>query len=131
MVRLGSALGLVLLLLTSGVMAGCQVGSSQLLEPDTIARQVGAHYGDPHARVVKARSDVTEANSTPMYLMTVAGQVRKDGVQASTITFSALATRLYVWDVRAFDGAGQQVWSDDEWNGCSSSCGSGTPAGAG
>jgi hypothetical protein len=131
MVRLGSAVGLVLLLLTSGVMAGCQVGPSHLLEPDTIARQVGAHYGDPHARVVKARSDVTEANSTPMYLMTVAGQVRKDGVQASTIAFSALATRLYVWDVRAFDGAGQQVWSDDEWNGCSSSCGSGAPTGAG
>jgi len=115
-VRVGSAARLAVLLLVCGMTAaGCGAGPQHLLSPQAIATQVGAHYGDPHAVVVTARPDWTEADSTPMYLMTVAGALRKDGVEAATVTFSALATRLYAWDIRAFDRAGQQVWSEEEW----------------
>ena len=110
------ALRVVLLLGICSVTApACGEPIRQLLSPQQIARQVGTHYGDPHAVVVKSRSDWTEADRTPMYLMTVAGQLHLNGVPAATVAFSALATRLYVWDIRAFDEAGQQVWSEREW----------------
>jgi hypothetical protein len=114
---------LVLLLLICGVTApGCGAGSQPLLTPQTIATQVATHYGDPNAAVVTARSDVTEVDSRPMYLMTVRGRLRKNGVEAATIKFSALATRLYVWDVSGFDRSGLLVWSDPEWGVCSAPC---------
>jgi len=113
--RMSVAVRLALLVLLCGGAAACGGSSDHLLTPQAIAAQVGARYGDPHAVVVSARPDETEASATPMYLMTISGQLRKDGVAASRVSFSALATRLYVWDVRAFDQAGQQVWSESEW----------------
>jgi len=114
-------LRVVLLLAIFGATAPACVGepTRQFLSQQQIAGQVGAHYGDPNAVVVRSRSDWTEADRTPMYLMTIAGHLRLNGVPAATIAFSALATRLYVWDIRAFDGAGQQVWSEGEWTGAS------------
>jgi hypothetical protein len=106
----------LLLLVCAAAAAGCGGESpAQRLSPPSIAAQVGAHYGDPHAVVVVARSDQTEADHEPMYLMTISGHLRKDGVLASRLTFSALANRLYVWNIRAFDGAGRQVWSEPDW----------------
>jgi len=114
---------LMLLLLIGSVTApGCVAGPQPLLSPQTIATQVGTHYGDPNAAVVTARSDVTEVDSRPMYLMRVRGRLQKNGVEAATITFSALATRLYIWDVSGFDRSGQPVWSDPEWGMCSAPC---------
>lgn len=123
MLRTGAILHLTLLLLVCcGTAPACGASPPHLLSPQTIARQVGAHYGDPPAVVVSATSDRTESDGEPMYLMTVAGQLRKDGIQADTVRFSALATRLYVWDIRGFDRAGQQVWSELEWGGCAGAC---------
>jgi hypothetical protein len=112
----------LLLLVCCGTMLACGASPQHLLSPQTIAKQVGMHYGDPQAVIVRALSDQTEGDGAPMYLMTVAGQLRKDGLQAHTVTFSALATRLYVWDIRAFDRAGQQVWREPEWGACHGSC---------
>lgn len=110
------ALRVVLLFAICGVTApACGEHAQQLLSPTQIAMRVGTYYGDPRAVVVRSRSDWTEADHTPMYLMTIAGKLRLNGVPATTVAFSALATRLYVWDIRAFDGAGQQVWSEPEW----------------
>ena len=124
MMRVDPAVRLALLLLIcAGLTSGCGVGPQPLLSPQAIATRVGTHYGDPHSVVVRARTDWTEVDGTPMYLMTVAGQMRKDGVEAATVTFSALATRFSVWDVRGFDGAGQLVWTDPEWGACPGSRG--------
>jgi hypothetical protein len=110
------ALRVILLLAICGATApACGEPARQLLSPRQIARQVGTYYGDPRAVVVRSQSDWTEADRTPMYLMTIAGQLRLNGVPAATVAFSALATRLYVWDIRAFDAAGQQVWTEREW----------------
>lgn len=105
----------LLVLLCVGALCACGSDAQHLLSPRTIAERVGTHYGDPRAAVVSARSDTTEAEHEPMYAMTVSGDLSKDGVRASRISFSALATRLYVWDVRAFDGAGRLVWTEPDW----------------
>lgn len=129
MLRTGAVLRLKLLLLVwCGTAPACGASPPHLLSPQ-IAKQVGAHYGDPQPVVVSATSDRTESDGEPMYLMTVAGQLRKDGIQANTIRFSALATRLYVWDIRGFDRAGQQVWSELEWGGAQVPAGPHRPLG--
>jgi len=106
----------LVLLVCAAAASGCGGESqAQRLSPRSIAAEVGAHYGDPHAAVVVARPDQTEADDEPMYLMTISGHMRKDGVLASRLTFSALANRFYVWDICAFDSLGRQVWSEPDW----------------
>lgn len=121
-----------MLLLCGWTLLACEASpqsQQHLLSPTTIAKAVGLHYGDPHATVVKASPDRTDNDDSPMYLMTVAGELQKDGVQARTVMFSALATRPYVWDLRGFDRTGQQVWSEEEWGECPSACTTDIPVG--
>lgn len=107
---------LFVLLVCMGLLAGCGDSSpARTLSPADIARFVGAHYGDPDAKVVDARSDVSEGSEhEPMYSMTISGHFHKDSLQAVNISFSALADKMYPWSIMAFDQAGEQVWQDME-----------------
>jgi hypothetical protein len=119
----GPALRLILaLFVCSGTTLACGASQPPPLSQQTIAREVGRHYGDPNVAIVRAASDTSEGDGSPIYLMKVAGHLRRDGLQAETLTFSASATRLYVWDIRAFDRAGQQVWLEPEWGACRGTC---------
>jgi hypothetical protein len=119
----GPALRLILpLLACCATMLACGASQPPLLSQQTIAREVGRHYGDPNVAIVRAAPDTSDSDGSPIYLMKVAGRLRMGGLQADTLTFSASATRLYAWDIRAFDGAGQQVWLEPEWGACRSTC---------
>jgi hypothetical protein len=49
-----------------------------------------------------------------MYLMTITGHFKKGALEADTLYFSALASRMYVWNIYADDQAGNEVWVDRE-----------------
>ena len=106
----------VMLLVCMGLLVACGASNDpHLLSATDIAGQVGAHYGDTYARITWTCS--TEADSppnTPMYLMTLVGHFHKNAIEAHSLGFSALATRLYVWNVRGYDQMGREVWQDHE-----------------
>jgi len=106
-----SLLLIMVLLISSGVTA-CGTSAAPHLRPDEIAKQVGAHYGDPQAQVVEVRSELTDGTQEPMYLMSVTGRFHKRTLAAVTLGFSAMADRMYVWHILAFDQAGNEVWFD-------------------
>jgi hypothetical protein len=106
---------LVMILLISSIFAACGTSAAHLLTPDEIARQVSTHYGEAHPQITGVRS--TEADPPPhdpMYLMTISGHFEKGGLEADTLSFSALASRMYVWNITAYDQAGNEVWIDRE-----------------
>jgi hypothetical protein len=108
---------LVLILLSSSVLMACGTNTPtpRLLSPEEIARYVGTAYGDPQAAIAGVKSDVTDnPPHDPMYLMTLTGHFHKGALEAETLGFSALANRMYVWAIRAYDQAGTEVWSDQE-----------------
>ena len=72
---------LAIIIITS-ILTAC---GSNLISTDTIARQIGAHYGDPHARVSGVKSTTSDpAPGHPMYLMTIVGSFHKNGKTASS-----------------------------------------------
>jgi hypothetical protein len=115
---------LALVLLNGTVLAACEPASPtsvastptvRLLSPEEIARQVGAAYGEPHAQIAKVMSDVTvNPPYDPLYAMTLTGHFHKGALEAQKLGFSALATRMYVWNIHAYDQAGKEVWFDHE-----------------
>jgi hypothetical protein len=84
------------------------------LTPARIAAQVGAAYGDPHARLVSTHTDQTEGPPFhPMYVLTIEGHFHEGPLSASTLSFSAEADQMDVWNITAYDG-NTAVWSDDQ-----------------
>lgn len=106
---------LEMVLLTSSILTACGTSPAHLLSPDEIARQVSTHYGEAHARITKVMSTVADPPPHDrMYLMTLTGHFRKGTLEAYTLSFSALASRMYVWAISAYDQAGNEVWFDRE-----------------
>jgi hypothetical protein len=106
---------MVMILLISSILAACGTSTSHLLSPDEIAKQVGAHYGEAHPQITAVMS--TEADPPPhdpMYLMTITGHFKKGALEADSLGFSALASRMYVWNIYAYNQAGNEVWIDRE-----------------
>jgi hypothetical protein len=106
---------MVIVLLISSILTACGTSTSHLLSSDEIARLVGAHYGEAHPQITGVKS--TEADPPPhdpMYLMTISGHFKKGALEADTLSFSALASRMYVWNITAHDQAGNEVWIDRE-----------------
>ncbi|HEU5199955.1 MAG TPA: hypothetical protein VFU32_09970 [Ktedonobacterales bacterium] len=118
------ALLLLLALLSSSVLAACETNiptsvtstpTPHLLSPEEIASYVGTAYGDPQAQIAGVKSDVTDnPPHDPMYHMTLTGHFHKGTLEAETLGFSALADRMYVWVIYAYDQAGTEVWFDKE-----------------
>ena len=104
----------IVIFLLSIILADCTGIGSDTIRPDTIAQQVGAHYGDPHAKVSgDVRNDVTDnPPHDPMYIMTIVGNFHKNGKIAHSISFSARADKMYVWNIHAYDQQGKEVWWD-------------------
>jgi hypothetical protein len=108
---------LVLALLSSSVLIACGTNTptTRLLSPQAIASYVGTAYSDPQAVIAGVKSDVTDpAPGEPMYHMTLTGHFHKGALEAETLGFSALANRMYVWAIWAYDQAGTEVWFDKE-----------------
>jgi hypothetical protein len=106
---------LVMVLLSISILTACETNTPQLLRPEEIAMQVGDTYGEPHAQVAKVMSTVADAPPhDPMYLMTLTGRFHKGALEAQTLSFSALANKMYIWDIHAYDQAGMEVWFDRE-----------------
>ena len=115
---------LMLALLSSSVLTACGTNiptsetstpTPRLLSPEEIASYVGTAYGDPQAQITKVMSTVTDpAPGEPMYGMTLSGHFHKGALEASTLGFSALAKRMYVWSIYAYDQAGAEIWFDKE-----------------
>jgi hypothetical protein len=106
---------LVMALLASGVLSACGTSTAHLLSPDEIARQVGIYYGDAHAQIAGVMA--TEQDPPPhdpMYIIALTGHFQKGRLEASTLNFSALRTRMYVWGITARDQAGNEIWFDRE-----------------
>jgi hypothetical protein len=115
---------LVLALLSITALTACETNiptsetgtpTPRLLSPEAIASYVGAAYSDPQAQIAGVKSDVTDpAPGEPMYHMTLTGHFHKGALEAETLGFSALADRMYVWAIWAYDQAGAEVWFDHE-----------------
>jgi hypothetical protein len=49
-----------------------------------------------------------------MYQISLVGHFQKNTMIAHTLYFSALANRMYVWNIYAYDQQNQEVWMDKE-----------------
>ena len=113
-----------MVLLSSSVLTACgtttptaetSIPTPHLLSPGEIASYVGTAYGDPQAQIAGVKSDVTDPPPhDPMYHMTLTGHFHKGALQAEKLGFSALADRMYVWAIWAYNQADAQVWFDQE-----------------
>lgn len=104
---------LALFLMSSALTLTACGSNTNTLRPETIAKQVGTYYGDPHAQISgSVTSTVSDSSQEPMYIMAITGIFHKNGMTAYTIGFSALADRMYVWSVSALDKQGNEVWVD-------------------
>lgn len=111
----------VMLLMIAGIVVACTTtpsstpNQSNLLKPEAIAQQVATYYGESHAKITYVRSDQTDnPPHDPMYLMTLTGHFSKGKLVASTLNFSALANKMYVWNIYAYDTAKHEIWLDHE-----------------
>ncbi|SRR5579883_44205 len=83
--------------------------------PDAVARQVGAHYGDPHPRIIALFSTTTDnPPHDPMYGMTLRGRFRHGRLRARFVRFSALADKTYVWGLVGYNDARAMLWWEAE-----------------
>ena len=106
---------LVTLIVVIGLVSTYTIHQHSLLSADDIARQVAAHYGDSHPQDIQVQSTQTDnPPHDPMYLITITGNFHKGTLKAHSLSFSALATKLYAWNIYAFDQLGQQQWQDDD-----------------
>jgi hypothetical protein len=106
---------MVMILLTSSILTACGTSTAHLLSSDEIAKLVSTHYGEAHPQITWVKSTVADPPPhDPMYLMTISGHFKKGALEADTLDFSALATRMYVWNIYAYDQAGNEVWIDRE-----------------
>lgn len=117
--KVTARLVMVMILLISSILAACGTSAAHLLSPDEIAKQVGVHYGEAHPQITGVKSTVADPPPhDPMYLMTISGHFKKGALEADTLSFSALASRMYVWNIsaydHAYDQAGNEVWIDRE-----------------
>jgi hypothetical protein len=112
-VLVGMTLLICSILTGCGASAGTSTG--HLLSPDDIARQVGTYYGEAHAHITNVMTTQEDPPPhDPMYIMSLTGHFHKGALVAHTLSFSALASRMYVWGITARDQAGNEVWFDRE-----------------
>jgi len=98
------------------IISACTTEQS-LLDPKAIARQVANHYGEASPVIVSVKKTQTEnPPNDPMYLIALAGHFRKGSLVATSLSFSALANRMYVWDIRGYNASDptQNVWIDKD-----------------
>src|SRR5450631_383197 len=105
------------LFLGSTFVSACTTGQSSqpLLSADAIARHVAKHYGEASPVIVSITN--TEGDPPPhdpMYLIALKGHFKKGSIVASSLGFTALANRMYVWDIRGYNAYNQDVWMDKE-----------------
>ena len=106
---------LVCLCISIGLLTACGTPSPSLLSANTIAQQVGTHYQDAHPHISEIKSTQAEGPShDPMYVMLITGHFQKGQLVATSISFSALANRMYIWFIYAYDKWGREVWFDHE-----------------
>jgi hypothetical protein len=110
----------IIVLLTSvligvGVLTACSTREQQLLSATDIAKQVSIHYGDLHPDIVSVKSDSSDGSAPqPMYLMTLRGHFHKNTLTAHYLSFSALAEKMYVWNIYGYDQPGPaQLWDTE------------------
>jgi hypothetical protein len=104
------------LFLGSAFISACATGQS-LLDPKTIAQQVANHYGEASPVIVSVKNTQTDnPPNDPMYLIALTGHFRKGSLVATSLTFSTLVDRMYVWDIRAYNASepNQNVWMDKD-----------------
>jgi hypothetical protein len=98
----------------STVLSACTTGQT-LLDPKTIAQQVAKHYGESSPAIVSVKKTETDSPPNgPMYIIGLAGHFQKGSLVATSLGFSALAARMYVWNIHGYKASGQEVWMDME-----------------
>jgi hypothetical protein len=104
----------VLVLIAVGAAILYQIIAPPVETLAQIALRVGAAYGERYPRVVTATSSTTDnPPHDPMYLMKIAGRFHKGHLSARYLEFSALADRMYVWGIQAYNTLGKNLWFDD------------------
>ena len=109
---------LATLFLGGTFVSACTTGqpSKPLLSADTIARQVANHYGESSPVIDSVQTTETDnPPHDPMYIIGISGRFQKASLVATSLGFSALATRMYVWNIRGYNPSGREVWTDDEF----------------
>lgn len=107
---------LATLFLGSTFVSACTTGQP-LLSADTIARRVANHYGESSPVIVSVTNTETDnPPHDPMYLIALAGRFQKGSLVATSLGFSALANRMYVWYIRGYDADNREVWMDKEFS---------------
>ena len=106
---------LATLIVIIGLLSAYAIHQHLLLSAGDIARQVAAHYGDSHPQDIQVQSTQTDnPPHDPMYLITITGNFHKGTLKAHSLSFSALATKMYAWNIYAFDQSGKQQWMDND-----------------
>ena len=103
---------LIIVLVSASALTACGDGS-HTLSTDDIAKQVANHYGEPHPKVLQVKS--TETDNPPhdsMYLITLSGHFHKGTIKAQYLSFSALADKMYVWNIFGYNQSDQSLWQD-------------------
>ncbi|GHO68799.1 hypothetical protein KSC_076910 [Ktedonobacter sp. SOSP1-52] len=101
---------LATLFLGSTFISACSTEQS-LLDPKTIAQEVAKHYGESSPTITSVKKDSTDnPPHDPMYTMRIAGHFQKGSLIATSLGFSALANRMYAWDIRGYNASEQEVW---------------------
>jgi hypothetical protein len=110
----------IIVLLTSvligaGVLTACSTREQHLFSATDIAKQVRLHYGELHPDMVSVKSDSSDGSAPqPMYLMTLRGHFQKNTLTAHYLSFSALAEKMYVWNIYGYDQPGSaQLWDTE------------------
>jgi chromosomal replication initiation ATPase DnaA len=82
---------IITILIISNILSACTTSASgsNLISANTIAQQVGAHYGDSHAKISgTVRNNVTDnPPHDPMYLMTIVRKFHENGKTAHLLVF--------------------------------------------
>lgn len=106
---------LTMLLLGSAFISACGTEKPRLLSADIIARKVAKHYGEPSPKIAGVTTtESDDSTHQSMYLMGLTGHFHRDNLEATSLSFSALGNRMYVWYIRGCNSPNEEIWVDPE-----------------
>lgn len=107
---LGLTLACLGMIATNAPRASAHRGS---MTASFIIKRVSIAYGDRKPRLVHVERTRTESSPHEvMYVIRLAGRFHRGRIQATYLSFSALAGRWYVWGVQGYDSHHHLRWID-------------------
>lgn len=106
---------LAVLFFGSTFISACTTEQSGL-DPKTIAQKVAKHYGESSPKIVSSEeTETVNPPHDPMCIMGIEGHFHKGSLVATSLYFSALTNKMYVWNIRAYNASKQEVWVDPDF----------------